>query len=153
MLIKRRFEPTYEELKGLLVPLLFLPYLSLSLPMRNWKAWNILTGKYRFLVWAYLWGIERCRKVRFSIWLIQFEPTYEELKVDFLKPYFKSNQRLSLPMRNWKLNFSKPYSPEKVRFEPTYEELKVSRRFARAPWANMFEPTYEELKDIRRNLL
>jgi len=74
------FEPTYEELKDNTLHLYIPLSLGLSLPMRNWKDYNIDVSAILQLVWAYLWGIERANP-NIALWSHQrFEPTYEELK-------------------------------------------------------------------------
>ena len=126
------------------------------------------------MFWAYLWGIETRvthqiqRRKRQS-----FEPTYEELK---RKHWRKNNSFwhrfwaylwgietlysllywlslllvLSLPMRNWNIDYPIEVTNKGASFEPTYKELKLSPNSPICSRTGSFEPTYEELKLAQR---
>ena len=146
------------------------PSRDLSLPTRNWNSLlRCLLPHILYRIWAYLRGIETHLHRPFSACRLEFEPTYEELKLTFLIivqqdtkiiwAYLRGiettkmwgNQRvrslnLSLPTRNWNSIETKLLIEIFFKFEPTYEELKQKRLDKSEIFTYRFEPTYEELK-------
>ena len=120
-------EPTYEELKR-------LPRFGVFKVVTRLRAylWGIETRMRRaivvfkcFRLRAYLWGIETCeRRRKIRDFHRSCEPTYEELKLEFIALLSKLIDCC----------------------EPTYEELKPVENNLDGSVYVSCEPTYEELK-------
>jgi len=103
MLLRFRFQTTYEELKLLLWNQFQISKIPASrLPMRNWNA-GILEISSCFQLPDYLWGIETLVAVDGLRNTPRFQTTYEELK----------------------LNVPQIIPRITSRFQTTYEELKL----------------------------
>ena len=76
-----QFEPTYEELKEFTPPPVSTCPLWFEPTYEELKDLLIVKIFCCFWVWAYLWGIERFIIFPANLLNSLFEPTYEELKV------------------------------------------------------------------------
>ena len=124
-----------------------------SLPMRNWNRDIILFRNLKTaLLRAYLWGIETRKIVCSKLNAASCEPTYEELKLLYLRWICSRDAVASLPMRNWNSSTVSVILLWFMCCEPTYEELKLYSWSAERKVVFRCEPTYEELKPFHWQL-
>ena len=119
-------EPTYEELKHLLIfPILYFPNVA-SLPMRNWNR-KISAKKMSLLKVASLpmrnWNIAKNLPAARATWVASLP--MRNWNFLFLLIHQRWNQVASLPMRNWNTIRFKRTREIDTSCEPTYEELKL----------------------------